>query len=74
MMQNTVWFIDFAYKRRMTTPSRQKDRDYLVYEFSRPGVVEMVPKYLLHRNWGLYTAIGNICKNAFPFPVLQLQA
>ena len=25
-------------------------------------------------NWDLDTAIGRICKNDFPFPVLQLQA
>jgi pimeloyl-ACP methyl ester carboxylesterase len=49
-------------------------RDYLVYEFSRPGVAEMVPKYFKYSNWDLDTAIGKICKNDFPFRVLQLQA
>ena len=34
----------------------------------------MVPKYFLGSNWDLDTAIGKICKNNFPFPVLQLQA
>ncbi|MGD0330775.1 MAG: alpha/beta hydrolase [Nitrososphaeria archaeon] len=74
MMQNSGWFIDFVYKRRMTTPFNLEDRDYLVYEFSRPGVANMNPKYFLSSNWDLDTAIGKICKNNFPFPVLQLQA
>jgi pimeloyl-ACP methyl ester carboxylesterase len=58
----------------MTTPLRQVDRDYLVYEFSRPGVAAMNPRYFMARNWDLNAAIGKICANAFPFPVLQLQA
>jgi pimeloyl-ACP methyl ester carboxylesterase len=74
LMQDAGWFIDFVYGSRMTTPFKQVDRDYLVYEFSRPGVANMVPKYFRHRNWDLDTAIGKICKNNFPFPVLQLQA
>jgi len=74
MMQDAGWFIGFVYKKRMTTPFNQEDRDYLVYEFSRPGVADMVPKYFLGSNWDLDTAIGKICKNDFPFPVLQLQA
>ncbi|MGA2490412.1 MAG: hypothetical protein ABSF99_09575 [Anaerolineales bacterium] len=52
----------------------QKDRDYLVYEFSRQGASDVVPNYFLHKNWDLDTAIGKICSNNFPFPVLQLQA
>jgi pimeloyl-ACP methyl ester carboxylesterase len=76
MMQDAGWFIDLVYKGggRMTTPFRQVDRDYLVYEFSRPGVAKMVPRYFAVRNWDLDTAIGKICKNNFSFPVLQLQA
>jgi len=74
MMQDVGWFIDFVYKRRMTTPFKQEDRDYMVYEFSRPGVINMVPKYFKRSNWDLDSAIGKICKNYFPFPVLQLQA
>ena len=74
MMQDPGWFIDMVYTKRMTTPFSQQDRDYLVYEFSRPGVSEMVPKYFLQENWDLDTAIGKICNNNFPFPVLQLQA
>ena len=74
MMQDAGWFIDFVYNSRMTTPFQQVDRDYLVYEFSRPGVAEMNPKYFQGKNWDLDTAIGKVCKNNFPFPVLQLQA
>ena len=74
MMQDPGWFIDFVYRSRMTTPFAKADRDYLVYEFSRPGVSEMVPNYFLRRNWDLDAAITKICKNNFVFPVLHLQA
>lgn len=74
LMQDASWWIDFVYNSRMTTTLQQVDHDYLIYEFSRPGVTEMIPKYFLHGNWDLDTAIGKICKNNFPFPVLQLQA
>jgi pimeloyl-ACP methyl ester carboxylesterase len=74
LMQDPGWFIDLVYPPRMTTPFRQVDRDYLVYEFSRPGVAEMNPKYFNYRNWDLDAAIGKICSNDFTFPVLQLQA
>jgi pimeloyl-ACP methyl ester carboxylesterase len=74
MMQDPGWFIDMVYPKRMVTPLNQLDRDYLVYEFSRSGVSDMVPDYFLQKNWDLDTAIGKICRNNFPFPVLQLQA
>jgi len=74
MMQDPGWFIDTVYNKRMVTPFNQQDRDYLVYEFSRPGVSDEVPTYFLQNNWDLDTAIGKICTNDFPFPVLQLQA
>jgi epoxide hydrolase 4 len=74
MMQDPGAFIDMIYPSRMATPFKQVDRDYLVYEFSRPGVSDMVPNYFLKKNWDLDAAIGKICKNDFPFPVLQLQA
>jgi pimeloyl-ACP methyl ester carboxylesterase len=74
MMEDPGWFINLVYTKRMTTPFSQQDRDYLVYEFSRPGVSDMVPNYFLQKNWDLDTAIGKICTNNFPFPVLQLQA
>jgi epoxide hydrolase 4 len=74
MMGDPGWFLDMVYPKRMLTPFQPQDRDYLVYEFSRPGVSEKVPEYFLQKNWDLDTAIGKICKNNFPFPVLQLQA
>jgi pimeloyl-ACP methyl ester carboxylesterase len=74
MMQDAGWWIGFVYHGRMTSRLQQADRDYLVYEYSRPGVAQMVPRYFLRRNWDLDTALGKICKNRFPFPVLQLQA
>jgi pimeloyl-ACP methyl ester carboxylesterase len=76
MMQDAGWWIDFVYKKggRMATPFQQADRDYLVYEYSRPGVAVSVPEYFLRKNWDMDTAINGICKNTFPFPVLQLQA
>jgi Predicted hydrolases or acyltransferases (alpha/beta hydrolase superfamily) len=74
LMQDPGRFIDLVYKSRMITPFKLVDRNYLVYEFSRPGVAEINPKYFKQKNWDLDTAIGTICKNNFPFPVLQLQA
>jgi epoxide hydrolase 4 len=74
MYQDAGWFIDTVYPSRMATPFKKVDRDYLVYEYSRPGVAEMNPKYFKAANWDLNSAIGKICKNNFPFPVLQLQA
>ncbi len=74
MMRDAGWFIDMVYRTRMNTALAKQDRDYLVYEFSRPGVAEMNPGYFRPRNWDLDTALGKICKNQFPFPVLQLQA
>jgi pimeloyl-ACP methyl ester carboxylesterase len=74
LMQDAGWFLDTVYGKRMLTPFQQADRDYLVYEFSRPGVADMVPKYFLRGNWDLDSAITRMCRNTFPFPVLQLQA
>lgn len=74
LYQDAAWFIDTIYPSRMKTAFKPEDRDYLVYEYSRPGVAIMNPKYFLTSNWDLGTAIGKICKNNFPFPILQLQA
>lgn len=68
------WLIDTVYKTRMLKHLEQADRDYLVYEYSRPGVAQMNPKYFNPDNWDLTSAVGKICQNDFPFPVLQLQA
>ena len=40
LYQDAGWFIDTVYTNRMLTPLKPEDRDYLVYEYSRPGVAE----------------------------------
>jgi pimeloyl-ACP methyl ester carboxylesterase len=74
LYQDAGWLIGTIYPARMITSFKQVDRDYLTYEYSRPGVATMNPKYFLTKNWDLNSAIGKICKNDFPFTVLQLQA
>ena len=73
-MQDPGWSLDRVYGRRLKKPFPKVDRDYLVYEFSRPGVAGRVSSYFLNENRDPDTAIGKICANNFPFPVLQLQA
>jgi hypothetical protein len=53
MYQDAGWFIDLIYPKRMLTPFKQIDRDYLVYEYSRPGVAAMNPKYFLRHRQNL---------------------
>jgi epoxide hydrolase 4 len=74
LMQDAGWFIDNVYKSRMTTPFKQEDRDYFVYEFSRPGVADRLPRYFESGNWDLQSALYDFCKNNYPFPALALQA
>jgi epoxide hydrolase 4 len=74
LMQDPGWFIDNVYRTRMVTPFKQEDRDYFVYEFSRPGVARQLPKYFERNNWDLQTALYGFCKNKYRFPVLALQA
>jgi epoxide hydrolase 4 len=74
MMQDPGRFIDMVYPKRMTTAFNPIDRDYFVYEFSRPGVAQMNPLYFKHSNWDLGAVTSKICSNTFSFPVLQLQA
>ncbi len=52
MMGDPGWFIDMVYTKRMVTPFNQQDRDYLVYEFSRPGVSDVVPDLLSAKELG----------------------
>jgi epoxide hydrolase 4 len=74
LMQDPGRLIDNVYPPRMTTPLQQVDRDYFVYEFSRPGVAEAVAHYFLARNWDVPAATDRIAEGTFPFPILQLQA
>ncbi|MGW2743942.1 alpha/beta fold hydrolase [Streptomyces sp. NPDC001450] len=73
-MQDPAAIIDQVYPSRMTTSLQPDDRDYFVYEFSRPGVAEAVSRYFLARNWDLPAAMDRIGENGLPFPILQLQA
>jgi pimeloyl-ACP methyl ester carboxylesterase len=75
LYQDAGMFIDLVYnKERMLSPFRQEDRDYLTYEYSRPGVADTNPLYFQSKNWDLFSAIGKIGRDKFPFPILQLQA
>jgi len=73
-MEDAAWFIDRVYPPRMATEFKPVDRDYLVNEFARAGVALQIPKYFKLKNWDLDAAMTKICKEAFPFPVLILQA
>ena len=66
--------IDLVYQPRMRSKFEKADRDYFVFEFSRPGVAEAIANYFKYENWDLETAVTKIAENHFPFPVLQLQA
>jgi len=74
LYRDAAWLIDTVYSSRMLTQLNPVDRDYLVFEYSRPGVAETNPRYFQTQNWDLTAALGAICKNDFSFPVLQLQA
>jgi pimeloyl-ACP methyl ester carboxylesterase len=66
--------IDTVYPPRMTTKLDPVDRNYFVYEFSRPGVAEAIANYFKVENWDLEAALTKIANNSFNFQVLQLQA
>jgi pimeloyl-ACP methyl ester carboxylesterase len=66
--------IDMVYPSRMKTVLDPADRDYFVFEFSRPGVAEAISQYFRFENWDLEAAVSKIANNSFGFPVLQLQA
>ena len=74
IMQDPGRFIDMVYPKRMLTPFNNTDRNYFVYEFSRPGVAQINPLYFKRSNWDLEAVTTKICQNNFSFPVLQLQA
>lgn len=66
--------IDTVYPPRMMTKLDPTDRDYFVFEFSRPGVAEAIANYFKLENWDLEAAVTKIANNPFSFTVLQLQA
>jgi pimeloyl-ACP methyl ester carboxylesterase len=67
-------FIEFIYVRTHHTRWKDEDRNYFVYEFSRPRVAHQVPLYFKQSNWDFHTAIDKFCKNRYDFPVMALQA
>jgi len=73
-LRDAQMVIDRVYPTRMETKLDKADRDYFVYEFSRPGVAEAIANYFKYENWDLEAAVTKIANNNFPFPVLQLQA
>jgi pimeloyl-ACP methyl ester carboxylesterase len=73
-MRDVGKFIELVYVRTHHTRWKQEDRNYLVYEFSRPGVAHQVPLYFRHSNWDTHAALFNFCKYRYNFPVMALQA
>jgi len=73
-LRDAQMVIDRVYPTRMETKLEKADRDYFVYEFSRPSVAEAIANYFKYENWDLEAAVTKIANNNFPFPVLQLQA
>ncbi|MEI6386666.1 MAG: alpha/beta hydrolase [Spirochaetota bacterium] len=73
-LRDAAKVIDLVYPSRMKTKLQKADRDYFVYEFSRPGVAEAIANYFKYENWDLEAAVTKIANNSFDFPVLQLQA
>ena len=66
--------IDVVYPSRMLTKLDSIDRNYFIFEFSRPGVAKAIANYFKFGNWDLEAAVTKIANNTFGFPVLQLQA
>jgi pimeloyl-ACP methyl ester carboxylesterase len=73
-LSNAESVIDTVYPTRMVTKLDPVDRDYFVFEFSRPGVAKAVANYFQFANWDLESGVTKIANNKFNFPVLQLQA
>ncbi len=73
-MRDVGRFMELVYVRTHHTRWKQEDRNYLVYEFSRPRVAHEVPLYFKHSNWDTQAALFKFCKNRYDFPVMALQA
>ena len=75
LLSHTQWFIKTAYNhKRMLTTLSSDERNYFIYEFSRPGVAASVCKYFLDKNRDLDALTTKIAFNNFSFPVVQLEA
>jgi len=66
--------IDVVYPSRMLMKLEPIDRNYFIFEFSRPEVAKAIANYFKFGNWDLEAAVTKIANNTFGFPVLQLQA
>ena len=73
-MRDAARFIDTVYVRAHRTRWQPEDRNYFIYEFSRPRVAHQIPLYFKHSNWDTKAALHNFCKNRYDFPVMALQA
>ena len=73
LMRDVSRFIELVYVRTHRTRWKKEDRNYLIYEFSRPRVADQVPLYFKHSNWDIHTALLKFCKNRYNFPVMALQ-
>jgi epoxide hydrolase 4 len=75
VLSDAKWFINTVYNgKRMTSKLSEADRNYFIYEFSRPGVSEATARYFLEENRDFDALFDKIAYNNFPFPVMQLQA
>lgn len=75
VLRDSEWWIDMVYsKQRALRGLTPDERDYMVYEFSRPGVAENIASYFAEKNRDLDAALTRVCENHFPFSVLELQA
>lgn len=75
VLGDAEWFTNTVYNdKRMTSTLSEADRNYFIYEFSRPGVSEAASKYFLEKNRDFDALFDKIAYNNFPFPVMQLQA
>ena len=73
-LSNAEKVIDVVYPSRMLMKLEPIDRNYFIFEFSRPEVAKAIANYFKFGNWDLEAAVTKIANNTFGFPVLQLQA
>lgn len=75
LMSNASWFVRLCYsKKRMKTKLSERDMNYFIYEFGRPGNATAAARYFLMKNRDMKALFDSIAYNTFPFPVVQLQA
>jgi len=72
LLADVSWFVDYMNSRIDFGILMENDEHFLLFDFSRDGVVQSVLNYFDPKNWDFNTAISGICNNKFSFPVLQL--